>query len=48
MKKWIYALGLFFGLLLTASESATFWPNVAGLLTFMYSSCKLDMYNTKK
>lgn len=48
MKNIGYALVLFVGLLLSASESATFLPNLIGLLMLVYSTIKLDLYNSKK
>lgn len=48
MKNIGYALVLFIGLILSSSESATFLPNVIGLLMLVYSSMKLDLYNFKK
>lgn len=48
MKNIGYALVLFIGLLLSASESATFLPNVIGFLMLVYSTIKLDLYNSKK
>lgn len=48
MKNIGCALVLFIGLLLSASESATFLPNVIGLLMLVYSTIKLDLYNSKK
>lgn len=48
MKKIIYGIALFVGIMLSASESATFLPNIIGLLMFVYSSIKFDLYNSKK
>lgn len=48
MKNIIYGIALFVGIMLSASESATFLPNIIGLLMFVYSSIKFDLYNSKK
>lgn len=48
MKKTIYGIALFAGFILMASESATFVPNIVGVVVFTYSAYKLDLITTLK
>ena len=48
MKNIIYGIALFVGFILMASESATFIPNLVGVVVFTYSEYKLDLITALK
>lgn len=48
MKKIIYGIALFVGIMLSASESATFLPNIIGMALFAVASFKLSNYLPSK
>ena len=47
-KKTIYGIALVAGFILMASESATFVPNIVGVVVFTYSAYKLDLITALK
>jgi hypothetical protein len=48
MKNIIYGIALFVGFILMASESATFIPNLVGVVVFTYSAYKLELITALK
>ena len=48
MKNIIYGIALFVGFILMVSESATFIPNLVGVVVFTYSAYKLDLITALK
>ena len=48
MKNIIYGIALFVGFILMASETATFIPNLVGVVVFTYSAYKLDLITALK
>lgn len=48
MKNIIYGIALFVGFILMALESATFIPNLVGVVVFTYSAYKLDLITALK
>lgn len=48
MKRIIMLFLLLFGILLAASESHTFIPNIIGVMMMLYSSLNLELYGGKR